>query len=220
MSWRTIRANVCRSRTRRAINCTDCAPKSMTRTGRSAGRGPSRDTSDPLNVVGVEAGQKPNIPGETTRENETPRRSQPSAHGGLAMVYRADLHRMLGAARGLPVEEVRFGSSDTGGQADGGIRIRRELLSFHRYSPFLVELSEESRNSFDLSAKQHQHRADRSRTGDGPWQTLNQHLRQRSLLRVQLVRPPARPSMSSAHARTRSLATLHRSCFLLDSSCW
>ena len=34
MSWRTIRANACRSRTRRAMSWTYCAPKSRTRTGR------------------------------------------------------------------------------------------------------------------------------------------------------------------------------------------
>ena len=37
MSWRTIRANACRSRTRRAMNWTYWAPKSRTRTGRAAG---------------------------------------------------------------------------------------------------------------------------------------------------------------------------------------
>ena len=37
MSWRTIRAKACRSRTRRAMSWTYCAPKSRTRTGRAAG---------------------------------------------------------------------------------------------------------------------------------------------------------------------------------------
>ena len=37
MSCRTIRANACRSRTRRAMSCTYWAPKSRTSTGRDAG---------------------------------------------------------------------------------------------------------------------------------------------------------------------------------------